>query len=248
MKDITEEWVKSLSDDEIEKHRSYMLFGEHEKLPEHIVRTMISLSKYIEIKNLTELKENYSTFREKSRMPFKSFMFLLGLFSKVTKKMKYMKDYLRMDEKYGEIQRELYGGRSSMRDIIQRKMEFPSQLILYDVKLENFEHVKNDLFSAYKFQVIDRAGERINAVFVYEEMVQQFFSPKDSVIIDRKSSIDMARGADSSKTWVVYAMTLGQEYSDYQRNTNKREKRLYVRMIQDGGVKSKPDIPFLTIK
>ena len=248
MKDITNEWLESITDEEIESNRGYLLFGEPKLLPRHVVNSMIKLYKYVELKNIRELKENYNNLRRKITIPIRTNIFLMTVLAKVSRKMKHLKDYMEIDLKYAPVQRELYGGNSTLTDLIMRRTELSHQIILFDVKLENFSHIKNDLFSAYKFDIVDRSNERIEAVYVYDELHNQFFSPKESVLLDRKGNIEMARSAESGKTWMVYAMALSENYMDHKIKMQKRPKRLYVRHIQDGGRKNKPEIPFLTIK
>jgi len=248
MKDMTQEWAESIKLETTKEQRSYTLFGEREEIPDHIFEAMIQNYKYYEMKNVKEIIDNYDSLIIRQRLSFRTMMWIVNLMGKIAKKMRVMKEYMALDSKYGSLMRELYGTDYKMSDILTRKMSFPAQLILTDVKLENFQHIQNLLFSAYKFDVIDIQGNKIDAVFVYEEFFNQVFSPRENIVVNRRVAIETARSSMAGKTWIIYAMAMTEHYKDMRMERRSRNKRLFVRHIQEAGSSIKPDMPFLMIK
>lgn len=248
MKDITQDWYNSLTDEDKNKNRTFVLFGEKKEVPEKVFNKMLTLYKFYEMKNLQEVIDNYPSLIRKERLSISTMIWLVGLLGKIAKRMKMMNDYVKFDKEFGSIQRELYGSVSSVKEIMLRNMMVPSQLLLFDVKFENFKQIKNMLFSAYRFDIVDIHGTKIEGVYVYEEYFNQAFSPKENIVIERRSTIELVRTSDPAKTWMAYALPLTEQYSDVDFSKKTRTKRLMVRHIQDGGSSIKPDIPLLRIR
>lgn len=248
MKDMTQEWAESIKLESTKDQRSYTLFGEKQEIPDHIFEAMIKNYKYYEMKNIKEVIENYDSLIIRYRLSIRTMMWIVNLMGKIAKKMRVMKEFMVLDSQFGSLQRELFGTDYRMSDILTRKITFPAQLILTDVKLENFQHIQNNLFSAYKFDVVDIQGNKMEAVYVYEEFFLQIFAPKESIVINRRTAIETARTSSAGKTWIVYAMAMTEHYKDMRMERRFRNKRLYVRHIQEAGSSIKPDMPFLMIK
>ncbi len=248
MKDMTQEWAESIKNETTVEQRSYTLFGEKQLIPDNIFEAMIKNYKYYEMKNVKEIIDNYDSLIIRQKLSFRTMGWVIGLMGKIAKRMREMKEYMSLDAQFGNLMRELYGTDYKMTDILTRNMAFPAQLILADVKLENFQHIQNKLFSAYKFDVVDIHGDRIEAVFVYEEFFQQIFAPRENIVINRRTAIETARSSDAGKTWVVYAMAMSEHYKTMKMERMPRNKRLFVRHIQEAGSTIKPDMPFLMIK
>ncbi len=248
MKDLTQDWCESVRSESLDSGRSYILMGEKQVVPEHVFESMIKLNKYFEMESIKEVTDNYSNLIIRQRVPFRTTMWIISLFGKISKKMKLMKEFMEFDMRFGYLQRELYSNDRKVTDILTRHLIFPAFIVLTDIKLENFKHISNDLFSAYTFDLVDTHSNRIEGVFVYDEYFEQILSPKEKDVINRRTSIETARSSDAGKTWIVYAMPLTEQYKDFKNKSKTRNKRLMVRHIQDGGSSIKTDMPFLMIR
>lgn len=248
MKNITDDLMKTITEEEIDKRRNYVWLGKPQQVPKSVYKGMLKHLKYYEFESITELKENYGSFTQKIRLPFRTSVWVWGFLWKILfSQHKTNKHYLKLRKKYGKQRDRLLGEKYSFLDFLTMKVAKPNQIFLHDVALKNFHHQTNPLFSAYTFDIVDKNGDSILGVYQYEDFYNNIISQKESVMIEKKSTIEMAKNSAMGTKFALYGMVLDPSYTEIHKGirTKNRGYRLKVTHIQDNGKKPKLELPFV---
>lgn len=251
MKDITNDVFGSLTVDEIEKFRNYMFLGKRKKLPRKVFNQLLSVHKYYECGSINDLQNNYKKLTEKIRMPLLLTCFALSFGIKVVlSRNKWVSEHKKLREKYGSLHDRLLGERQDASDVFTLKVTKQNHVFMHDVRLKNFEHISNPLFSAYSFEVIDNNQHVIQGIYEYENFGQNIISSSENKLMEERTNIEMAKNAETGTRFAIYATALDPEFTDLEDDLKLKHRgfKLKVTHVQDAGKRPKIELPFVGLR
>ena len=175
MKDITNDIRDSVLNDkeEMERRRKVKIMGVDTDLPQDVFNEFIDRVTYYETDNIGEIKNDYKYFSDTGRIGMKMLKWTINTASSSMKHKKFVQELATLSREFGSEYERITGHKVSKLDKIRLKLLPKCAVYLTDMRLDNFEHFQNPLFTAEVFDINDRFDNKIKGVRITEHFHNQ---------------------------------------------------------------------------
>lgn len=239
MRNHTEDFIKSLKPEDIERRMAFTVNGKRKRLPNKIGMSVLKEFEIYEAESISDLREGYDSLATESKVPKE---YLKWVNDSLAEEISFnqIKESFRLAFKYRKIMNDYM--RVTKSFLPSPSIKYSSkQVLLADVKLKNFAKVENPLFTLYTFDVIDRNNDSMAGNFLYDSKML------DMIMTDHYQAVrqrfDAARLAPPGNSYMIYANALGR---NYKMSTTGKERGYMIKVLDirepSGGRKIDPPL------
>lgn len=231
MKDITEDVFKSMLENK--SKRTLVMDGVDVEIPDDLLRESIMSRKILETDELLSIKQNYKEYSKCRRIPLRWVKFLMQNSKQSLTNKGTAKEHMRLMKAHKKEYNDVVSEIPSVWNIIQGKLDMQYAFYLHGMRLENIEHIENELFGAYTFDIVDSRGTRMQGVYVDHRFTETMIHRKAED--NSKEKINMLKSNIPTQPFIMVC------------RLSSTKQKIQVLHIQDGGREVRPDLPFVRV-
>jgi len=244
MKDTTQEYISTLSMQDMQEKTTYIVNGVPKRLPENVVSFLYQNLKIYEAKDISDVINNYDVSSKKIFVPHKV-MFSLARYAFHVMSTIDLKLNRMLTKQFGSLAKFTFETQSpnKLLFLLCPRIPQPHSIHLFEIKFENFETITNPMFTAHLFDMLDIKGNKIKGVYVeYQYSLQNLKLPTGLPVID----INAIKSAQKGCTFSAICSILDENVQN-PLTKQKRGKRLRVNSITNNGIKGRPEPPLIRV-
>lgn len=245
MKDTTQEYISTLSIQDMQENTTYLVNGIPKRIPENTILFLYKNLKVYEAKDISDVIDNYDMISAKKIFIPYGVVFSLARYAwNVMSGIDLSLNRL-LRKEFGSLAKFTFESKSPNKLLFFLYPRMPQfhTIHLFEIKFENFETITNPFFTAHLFDMLDIKGNKIKGVSVEYQYHLQNLKPHPSIpVID----IDTIKNAQKGSTFSVTFSVLDENVQN-PFTKQKRGKRLLVRSITNNGIKGRPDPPLIMV-